>query len=64
MIDAIVDDGEEITISEIQERVFAKFGENVPQKSLQNVLFRARRRGDYMSKKGPGQANLYSRAPP
>lgn len=61
MILAITPPGEDFTIAEITERVNDRFG-HTSQKSLENVLNRAVKRGEFIKIKFRGQANLYRRS--
>lgn len=58
MIFGVSQPGETLTLAEISERVRAQFGD-VSEKSLQNVLNRAVKRGEFEKIRGP--ANRYRR---
>ncbi len=63
MILAVSPPGEEFTIAEISERVNDRFGPT-SRKSLENVINRACKRGEFLKIKFRGQANLYRRYSP
>jgi hypothetical protein len=60
MILYVTQPGDDFTIAEISERVNARFGPT-PRKSLENVLNRAVKRGEFT--KIRGRANVYYRSP-
>lgn len=58
---AVTQSGEDVTLAEIDERVRARFG-HTSQKTLENVLNRACRRGEFIKIKFRGRANIYRRS--
>jgi hypothetical protein len=59
MILCVTQAGDDFTIAELSERVNARFGQT-SRKSLENVLNRAVKRGEFI--KIRGRANLYRRS--
>lgn len=56
---AVTPPGEDLTISEISERVNDRFG-HTPIGSLKNAIARACKRGEFIKKRG--RANVYRRS--